>query len=208
MKILLVDDHALFRAGLRMLLTTICPDATTFDAASVSDAIAIAKANPELELCLLDLSFKNESGLSGLTNIKEAAPQAAVVVVSSADDSATIRACLDGGAMSFIPKSLGPDVLTRALQHVLKGTVYLPEQIMNATDGASARPTLTGRQRDVLRCLSRGLPTKLIARELSLSEHTVKEHIASLFQVLGVRNRTEAVIRGSQWRLLESVTMA
>jgi DNA-binding NarL/FixJ family response regulator len=140
MKILLVDDHALFRAGLRMLLTTICPDATTFDAASVSDAIAIAKANPELELCLLDLSFKNESGLSGLTNIKEAAPQAAVVVVSSADDSATIRACLDGGAMSFIPKSLGPDVLTRALQHVLKGTVYLPEQIMNATDGASARP--------------------------------------------------------------------
>jgi two-component system nitrate/nitrite response regulator NarL len=208
MKILLVDDHALFRAGLRMLLTTICPDATTFDAGSVSDAIAIAKANPELELCLLDLSFKNESGLSGLTNIKEAAPQAAVVVVSSADDSATIRACLDGGAMSFIPKSLGPDVLTRALQHVLKGTVYLPEQIMNATDGASARPTLTGRQRDVLRCLSRGLPTKLIARELSLSEHTVKEHIASLFQVLGVRNRTEAVIRGSQWRLLESVTMA
>jgi DNA-binding NarL/FixJ family response regulator len=207
-KILLVDDHALFRAGLRMLLTTICPDATTFDAGSVSDAIAIAKANPELELCLLDLSFKNESGLSGLTNIKEAAPQAAVVVVSSADDSATIRACLDGGAMSFIPKSLGPDVLTRALQHVLKGTVYLPEQIMNATDGASARPTLTGRQRDVLRCLSRGLPTKLIARELSLSEHTVKEHIASLFQVLGVRNRTEAVIRGSQWRLLESVTMA
>jgi DNA-binding NarL/FixJ family response regulator len=208
MKILLVDDHALFRAGLRMLLTTICPDATTFDAGSVSDAIAIAKANPELELCLLDLSFKNESGLSGLTNIKEAAPQAAVVVVSSADDSATIRACLDGGAMSFIPKSLGPDVLTRALQHVLRGTVYLPEQIMNATDGASARPTLTGRQRDVLRCLSRGLPTKLIARELSLSEHTVKEHIASLFQVLGVRNRTEAVIRGSQWRLLESVTMA
>jgi DNA-binding NarL/FixJ family response regulator len=208
MKILLVDDHALFRAGLRMLLTTICPDATTFDAGSVSDAIAIAKANPELELCLLDLSFKNESGLSGLSNIKEAAPQAAVVVVSSADDSATIRACLDGGAMSFIPKSLGPDVLTRALQHVLKGTVYLPEQIMNATDGASTRPTLTGRQRDVLRCLSRGLPTKLIARELSLSEHTVKEHIASLFQVLGVRNRTEAVIRGSQWRLLESVTMA
>jgi DNA-binding NarL/FixJ family response regulator len=208
MKIPLVDDHALFRAGLRMLLTTICPDATTFDAGSVSEAIAIAKANPELELCLLDLSFKNESGLSGLTNIKEAAPQAAVVVVSSADDSATIRACLDGGAMSFIPKSLGPDVLTRALQHVLKGTVYLPEQIMNATDGASTRPTLTGRQRDVLRCLSRGLPTKLIARELSLSEHTVKEHIASLFQVLGVRNRTEAVIRGSQWRLLESVTMA
>jgi DNA-binding NarL/FixJ family response regulator len=203
MKVLLVDDHALFRAGLRMLLTTMCQNATTFDAASVTEAIAIAQANPDLELCLLDLSFKGESGLSGLARLKEAAPQAAVVVVSSSDDSATIRACLDGGAMSFIPKSLGPDVLTQALQHVLQGTVYLPEQIMNAAAGVGSRPTLTGRQQDVLRCLSRGLPTKLIARELSISEHTVKEHIALLFQVLGVRNRTEAVIRGSQWRLLE-----
>ena len=104
--------------------------------------------------------------------------------------------------MSFIPKSLGPDVLTQALQHVLKGTVYLPEQIINAVDEEPERPTLTARQWEVLHCLSRGLPTKLIARELSLSEHTVKEHIALLFQALGVRNRTEAVIKGSQWRLL------
>ena len=125
-----------------------------------------------------------------------------MVVVSSADDSATIRACLDSGAMSFIPKSLGPDVLTQALQHVLKGTVYLPEQIINAVDDEPGRPTLTNRQWEVLHCLSRGLPTKLIAREMNLSEHTVKEHIALLFQALGVRNRTEAVIKGSQWRLL------
>ncbi len=125
-----------------------------------------------------------------------------MVVVSSADDSATIRACLDNGAMSFIPKSLGPDVLTQALQHVLKGTVYLPEQIINGVEDEPERPTLTTRQWEVLHCLSRGLPTKLIARELSLSEHTVKEHIALLFQALGVRNRTEAVIKGSQWRLL------
>jgi len=201
MKILLVDDHALFRAGLRMLLTTICHDATTLEAATIAAGISLAQAHPDLELCLLDLSLKNESGLAAIASLKDAAPQAAVVVVSSADDSATIRACLDNGAMSFIPKSLGPDVLTQALQHVLKGTVYLPEQIMNADD-EPGRPTLTARQWDVLHCLSRGLPTKLIARELNLSEHTVKEHIALLFQALGVRNRTEAVIKGSQWRLL------
>jgi two-component system nitrate/nitrite response regulator NarL len=146
--------------------------------------------------------LKNESGLAAITSLKEAAPQAAVVVVSSADDSATIRACLDSGAMSFIPKSLGPDVLTQALQHVFKGTVYLPEQIVEAVDDEPERPTLTTRQWEVLHCLSRGLPTKLIAREMNLSEHTVKEHIALLFQALGVRNRTEAVIKGSQWRLL------
>ena len=202
MKILLVDDHALFRAGLRMLLTTICHNATTLEAATIAEGIALTQAHPDLELCLLDLSLKNESGLAAITALKEAAPQAAVVVVSSADDSATIRACLDSGAMSFIPKSLGPDVLTQALQHVLKGTVYLPEQIVNAADEEPGRPALTPRQWEVLHCLSRGLPTKLIAREMNLSEHTVKEHIALLFQALGVRNRTEAVIKGSQWRLL------
>jgi DNA-binding NarL/FixJ family response regulator len=185
-----------------MLLTPICHDATTLEAATIAAGIALAQQHPDLELCLLDLSLKNESGFVAITSLKETAPQAAVVVVSSADDSATIRACLDSGAMSFIPKSLGPDVLTQALQHVLKGTVYLPEQIINAVDEEPERPTLTARQWEVLHCLSRGLPTKLIARELSLSEHTVKEHIALLFQALGVRNRTEAVIKGSQWRLL------
>jgi two-component system nitrate/nitrite response regulator NarL len=185
-----------------MLLTTICHDATTMEAATVAEGIALAHQHPDLELCLLDLSLKNESGLAAITSLKDAAPQAAVVVVSSADDSATIRACLDSGAMSFIPKSLGPDVLTQALQHVLKGTVYLPEQIVNGVEDEPERPTLTTRQWEVLHCLSRGLPTKLIAREMNLSEHTVKEHIALLFQALGVRNRTEAVIKGSQWRLL------
>jgi DNA-binding NarL/FixJ family response regulator len=185
-----------------MLLTTICHDATTLEAATIAEGIALTQAHPDLELCLLDLSLKNESGLAAITSLKEAAPQAAVVVVSSADDSATIRACLDSGAMSFIPKSLGPDVLTQALQHVLKGTVYLPEQIVNDVEEEPGRPALTPRQWEVLHCLSRGLPTKLIAREMNLSEHTVKEHIALLFQALGVRNRTEAVIKGSQWRLL------
>jgi DNA-binding NarL/FixJ family response regulator len=202
MKILLVDDHALFRAGLRMLLRTIHQDATTLEASTTAEGIALTRAHPDLELCLLDLSLKNESGLAAIAAFKDAAPQVAVVVVSSADDSATIRACLDSGAMSFIPKSLGPDVLTQALQHVLQGTVYLPEQIVNAAHNEPERPSLTPRQWEVLHCLSRGLPTKLIAREMSLSEHTVKEHIALLFQALGVRNRTEAVIKGSQWRLL------
>lgn len=204
MEILLADDHALFRAGLRMLVATICPDATPLEAASVAEALEIARTHPDLKLCLLDLSFRTESGLTGLVRIKQAAPQCAMVVVSGADDLETIHACVESGAMSFIPKSLGPDVLTRALQRVLDGQVYLPDQIMRAAADMPPRPVLTVRQREVLRALSRGLPTKLIARELSLSEHTVKEHITLLFQALGARNRTEAVIRGGQWRLLET----
>jgi DNA-binding NarL/FixJ family response regulator len=89
------------------------------------------------------------------------------------------------------------------LQHVLSGEVYLPEQIVDALEEAPQRPLLTPRQMQVLKCLSRGLPTKLIARELSLSENTVKEYIALVFQALGARNRTEAVIKASKLRLQE-----
>jgi DNA-binding NarL/FixJ family response regulator len=202
-KVLLVDDHAMFRAGLRMLMMTICPGATALEAGTIGDALALLAVHPDSQLCLLDLSFKNEGGLNGLVRIKEAAPETAVVVISGAEDNATIHACLDAGAMSFIPKSLGPDVLTQALQQVLQGRVYLPEQLVRAASNMPARPSLTSRQLQVLQCLSRGLPTKLIAREMNLSEHTVKEHIALVFQALSARNRTEAVIKGSQWRLLE-----
>ena len=110
--------------------------------------------------------------------------------------------------MSFIPKSVAPEVLTQALQHVLSGAVYLPEQIVSAMEHVPQRPQLTPRQWQVLKCLSRGLPTKLISRELELSEHTVKEYIALVFQALGVRNRTEAVIKASQLRLQESSVRA
>jgi DNA-binding NarL/FixJ family response regulator len=204
MKILIVDDHALFRAGLRMLLATIGHKVTCLEAASVADALALIGQNPDLQLCLLDLSLKNENGLGAIQRIKQSAPQVAVVVVSGADDSATIRSCIDAGAMSFIPKSVAPEVLTQALQHVLSGAVYLPDQIMSVMKEMPDRVQLTPRQQQVLRCLSRGLPTKLIARELDLSEHTVKDHIAMLFQALGASNRTEAVIKASQLRLQES----
>lgn len=203
MKILLVDDHALFRAGLRMLLTTIGPETTTFEASTIAEALAIAEANPDLQLCLLDLSLKIENGLGAIQRLKEIVPQMAVVVVSGADDSRTIRTCLDAGAMSFISKSAAPEVLTQALRHVLEGNVYLPEQITNTASNTAIRPNLTSRQMEVLHCLSRGLPTKLIARELGLSDYTVKEHIGLVFHTLGVHNRTEAVIKASQLRILE-----
>ncbi len=201
MKILIVDDHALFRAGLRMLLATIGQNVSCLEAEDIGAALEIVTQNPDLSLCLLDLTLKNDHGLAAIQRIKDAAPQMAVVVVSGAEDIATIRGCIDAGAMSFIPKTVAPEVLTHALGHVLKGAVYLPDQVVSAMESARPSPALTPRQLQVLQCLSRGLPTKLISRELSLSEHTVKEHIALLFQALGARNRTEAVFKASRLRL-------
>jgi two-component system nitrate/nitrite response regulator NarL len=196
MKILLVDDHALFRAGLRLLLRTMRPDAEILEAATLEESFALCQSHPDLQVCLLDLALRAENGLGALTGLKERAPEMAVVVVSGAEDIGTIRKCIEGGAMSYIPKSLPPEVLTEALNSVLRGQLYLPEQVLELDRRAPA-PTLTPRQLEVLRYLSRGWPTKAICREMDLSEHTVKEHITSIFQALGVHNRTEAVIKAA-----------
>ena len=203
MKILIIDDHALFRAGLRMLLSTIGNNVQCLEAGSIAGALALIAQHPDIQLCLLDLTLKNEHGLEAIQRIKEVAPQVAVVVVSGSDDNDTISSCIDAGAMSFIPKSATPDVLKQALRHILKGAVYLPDQITSAVDSSARAAQLTPRQQQVLQALSRGLPNKLIARELNLSENTIKEYIAAVFAALGVRNRTEAVIKASRLQLRE-----
>jgi DNA-binding NarL/FixJ family response regulator len=202
MKSLLVDDHALFRAGLRMLLKTIRPDAQVLEAATVEQAIALATEHPDLQLCLLDLSLRNQHGLDALQKVRAAAPEVAVVVVSGDEDVGTIHACIDAGAMSYIPKSVSPEVLVEALRRVLGGSVWLPDAVHALQAGdPGVRPHLSPRQLDVMRCLGRGLPTKSISRELDLSENTVKEHIAAIFRSLGVNNRTQAVITAARLRI-------
>jgi DNA-binding NarL/FixJ family response regulator len=198
MKILLVDDHALFRAGLRLLLRTIRQDVEIFEAATLTDAFTLCESIPDLHVCLLDLSLRGEDGMSALASLKQKSPEIAVVVVSGAEDIGTIRRCVDAGAMSYIPKSLPPEVLTDALNAVLQGRLYLPEQVLELDRRAPA-PVLTPRQTEVLGYLSRGWPTKAISRELKLSEHTVKEYIALIFVALGARNRTDAVIKAASF---------
>jgi DNA-binding NarL/FixJ family response regulator len=209
MKMLLVDDHALFRAGLRLLLGTIGRDITILEAATINEALSLAEAHSDLQLCLLDLALKNENGLDALNKIKIAAPNVAVVVISAAEESDTIYACIEAGAMSFIPKSAPPEILTHALRQVLAGSIYLPEQI-SAADKSNSEPnlSLSPRQLEVMRGLSRGLPTKLIARELNLSEYTVREYIATIYRILNVHNRTEAVIKANRLRLRFDTTSA
>jgi len=97
MKILIVDDHALFRAGLRMLLATIGHNVSCVEAATVAEALAMIALHADIELCLLDLSLKNEQSFGAIERIKNTAPHVAVVVVSGNEDSATIRSCIDAG---------------------------------------------------------------------------------------------------------------
>ena len=199
MHILLVDDHALFRAGLRLLLGSLCPQARILEAGCIEDALGHLHHHDDVRVCLLDLDLKTDQGLPAIECMRQCAPAAAVVIVSAADDPVTVRACIEAGAMSYITKSSPPEVLTRALQRVLAGEVFLPRSAQpDGDDAAPGGRNLTRRQLDVLAALSRGLSTKLIARELALSEHTVKEYLSDIFRLLEVRNRTEAVIKASR----------
>ena len=202
MDILLVDDHALFRAGLRLLLASLRPDMIVFEASGGEAALALARDHQDLRLCLLDLDLRQEQGLPAIREIKLAAPSVAVVIVSATDDDETVRSCIMAGAMSYIAKSSPPAVLTQALTRVLQGDVFLPPTVFAEAPAAPTKVlVLTPRQRDVLSGLNRGLPSKLIARELGISEYTVKEYLADLFRLLDVRNRTEAVIKASRMSL-------
>jgi DNA-binding NarL/FixJ family response regulator len=203
MKTLLVDDHALFRAGLRLLLGTISRAAEIYEVASVRGALDFAAQHPDMSLCLLDLALKNENGIEAISQLKAIAPGVAIVVVSSTEELSTIYACIEAGAMSFISKSARPEVLTLALRKVLAHEIYLPDQMISEpVHGPSEKALFSPRQLEVMRCLSRGLPNKLIARELNLSEHTAREYTAAIYKTLEVHNRTEAVIKVGRLGLL------
>lgn len=203
MKILLVDDHVLFRAGLRMLLATLQAELAILEADDCRDALAAAQANPDIRLCLLDLHLRDASGLDALSAVSAAAPGVTVVVLSGDEHPAAIRRALDGGAMGYIPKSSSPEIMTRALQLVLAGGTYLPPGLLDGAR-ALARPAaraglgITGRQHEVLQCLVRGLPNKAICRELAMSEGTVKAHLRAIYRALRVSTRAQAVIEAGR----------
>ncbi|RZL64966.1 MAG: response regulator transcription factor [Variovorax sp.] len=206
MKILVVDDHALFRAGMRLLLNNLSDAATIIEAATLPEAVAALGEHPDMTLCLLDLSLEQANALDALAALKSGAPHVVFVVVSARFDADTIRAALDSGAMSYVPKSMPAATLAEALRRALSGDIFLPEEVRVLVSAPAGKPTLSPRQLDVLHALARGLPSKIIARELAISVSTVKEHIGAMFISLGVRNRTEAVIVASRLGLIATLS--
>lgn len=194
MRVLLIDDHALFRRGLRLMLQELMPGADVAEAESCAAALMLSGA--VFDLILLDLNMPGTSGLESLESVKTHFPASIVVVVSGEEDAALIRAAVSRGASGFIPKAATPEVMQSALQLVLARGIYLPHQVMSAP--AVSIDGLTPRQLDVLRGALKGMSNKLIGRELGISEGTVKSHLSAVFQALNVRNRTEALYRAAK----------
>lgn len=213
MKVLLVDDHTLFREGLRLLLERMPGRFEVLEAADCSTAFELIKLTPDLGLVLLDLGLPDMPGLQALGLMRAHYPAIPVVVISAAQDRPTVLEAINHGAMGFIPKSSNSALLVSALQMVMAKGVYIPASVLtNPLNAGEITPQtamvnksaalhesgLSERQIEVLSLLVQGLPNKLIARKLDVAEATVKSHVAAIFRALGVGNRTQAVLAVGQ----------
>jgi DNA-binding NarL/FixJ family response regulator len=203
MRILLVDDHALFRDGLGLLLRDLQPDVAVSHAATVEQALS-ATATSEFDLVLLDLALPGRSGFEALEELRRLREDLPVVVLSSTDDPRQVMAAIQSGAMGFVPKSSPSAVMIAALRVVLAGGIYLPPdtllgaESMRDHDGspvlAPAGLGLTPRQLDVLRLILEGKSIKRISQALNTTENTTKTHVGAVLRALGVTTRTQAIV--------------
>ena len=199
MRVLVCDDHDLFREGLRLLLEKLDARMEVTLASSAEEAIAATRGGT-FDLILMDWHMEGMGGAGALAALRESAPLTRVVVLSGDRDADLVHNAIELGAAGFIPKASPPAVLMKAVMTVAEGGVYLPSAGFGkqARDVRDAFPQLTERQADVLRAALRGSSNKLIARELGISDGTVKTHLRAIYQELGTRNRTEAVYMAAE----------
>jgi len=212
LRVLIADDHPLFRDGLRMLLERFEEQVTVHEAGALPDALELAQTHADdMKLLLVDLRMPGASGFEGVKALRAAAPKAALVVISGYETKRNAEQAIEAGAAGFIPKSTSASVTLNALKLVLLGEVYVPPSLMygpQADDpdseigGRAAAPVLdlsklaplTQRQLDVLALIGQGKSNKDIADKLGISEGTVKVHVGAILKVLGATNRTQAAL--------------
>jgi DNA-binding NarL/FixJ family response regulator len=202
--VLLIDDHVMFRQGLRLLLGDLEKNLTFSEAGSCNEALQLIADN-SFNLILLDLHMPGTKGFGALNAITAAVPSVPVAVLSGEENPTVIRDAIEAGASGYVPKSLSSEILIPALKLILAGGIYLPKNAIHVTESIAdgfGKPTpvagnhaklLSGRQTEVLLRAIKGQANKVIALDLGIAEGTVKTHLSAAFKVLGVHNRTEAV---------------
>lgn len=203
-RILIADDHPLFRDALKHALSGAFDSVEILEAGTIEEVTERIESGSDIDLVLLDLAMPGVRGFSGLLFLRAQYPSVPVIVVSAHEEPSVIHRCLEFGASGFIPKSTNVDTIRIAVGEVLQGGVWTPPNLdlAPADEGEaqlSARlATLTPQQVRVLMMLSEGLLNKQIAYELGVSEATVKAHVSAILQKLGVESRTQAVIAASR----------
>jgi DNA-binding NarL/FixJ family response regulator len=195
-RVLLAEDHGLVRAGLERLLATADDIEVVGGAADGAEAIELA-AQTQPDVVLMDLSMPNVGGIEATKRILAADEAIQIVVLTSLGDREQILAALDAGAIGYLLKDAEPEELIGGVRAAARGESPLSPKAARAVVSARAeqeRAELSPREREVLRCVAEGMPNKLIARELGISEKTVKTHLTRVFQQIGVTDRTQAAL--------------
>jgi two-component system, NarL family, response regulator LiaR len=207
--ILVADDHPVVRQGLRTFLATQEDLDVVGEAATCAEAAERA-AELRPDVVLLDLVMPGGDGIEAARKIRDASPGSKVIVLTSYPDDATVLPALEAGAAGYLLKDIEPQELADGVRRVHRGESLLHPAVARRVireavgpGSASARDALTPRELDVLRLLARGLPNKLIARELGIAERTVKTHVSSILAKLDVTDRTQAALYAVRERLAD-----
>jgi DNA-binding NarL/FixJ family response regulator len=207
-KILVVDDHALVREGLRQVLKGLDTGGESlevFEAGSCARALEIGLGQPDLDLVLLDYHLPDMNGMEALELFASHVPELPIIVLSGSVNPRIMQQVLNKGAAAFLTKSGMSDELLTVTRQVLDGQFQMPlaqraDSVFDTSKGLDSQPQplFTPRQEEVLLLLMEGCSNKVISRTLGLSDETVKTHITSLLRGFGVHSRTQAVLAANR----------
>jgi DNA-binding NarL/FixJ family response regulator len=216
MHVLIVDDHAFVCVGLKATLLDELSDVKVSTASDGAKALDIL-LNNSIDLAVIDLFMPGgDGGFDLIGTVCQIYPKLPIIVLSASENPAHIRKCLDIGAMGFVTKSAPKDILFTTIAKVLTGQRYIPKALLSiqndsAQDEGDLQQTadgvtelLTERQLDILKLIAKGLSNKLIARELFLSENTVKVHVSAILRALSLSNRTQAGLVGQKLEIIKA----
>jgi DNA-binding NarL/FixJ family response regulator len=202
--VLLVDDHQLFRTGMRMIVQSFAGMGRVLEAGSVMQARSLAHELPHqaVDVIFLDVQMPGLSGLEGLAVLQNSFANAKIIFLSASTTAQALQETAAQGASGYLPKSASAEDIEEALRKVLAGgTSFAAPPASSpapAASGHTAPNGLSVRQKEVLALLAQGLPNKVIARQLNLSENTVRIHAGAVFAYFGVNSRTAAVLAAQQ----------
>ncbi|TWC15435.1 MULTISPECIES: response regulator transcription factor [unclassified Pseudomonas] len=206
-KILIADDHPLFREAIHNVISDGFPGSEIMETADLDSALALTAEHDDLDLILLDLNMPGMHGLNGLINLRNEAPTIPVVIVSAEQDKQIVLQAITYGAVGFITKSSPRSQMTDAIEQILNGNVYLPPDIIRTQKNPVGRrlnetpafppellQALTRKQLLVLERMTKGESNKQIAYTLDIAETTVKAHVSAILRKLNVHNRVQAIL--------------
>ncbi len=196
-RVAIVDDHTVVRAGLEELLASDDEIEVVATASSGDEAVEVVERE-QPDVVLMDLSMPEVDGVEATRRIVASDTPTNVVALTSFAERDRVLAALDAGALGYLLKDIEPEELRRAIKAAARGESPLSPKaagaLVSARNQSSAAPGLSGREREVLALVADGLPNKLIARRLEISEKTVKAHLTRVYQQIGVTDRTQAAI--------------